>query len=399
MTGVQTCALPICLKKVPIYRDDCFNTLSKNGTIEICNKVLDRHKTEYIYDWIPFKSVSELPEGMVVIGIFTDVYVNDKVEWIPNNWFGERITQWATWTSSLETNLQFYYKLDGTTGNVVDSTGNFNGINHNASRGIDGKIGTAFKFNGSDTSPSYIDTSYSSVLGDWAISMWVNASGYENKNLIGFRTLLGNDMISLVLNNPCGQIELDEKRNGNINTLISTQGIALGQFNHIVVSSTKGGDISLWINGTRVENATTSNFDIDMNSLNLYVAGRNKYDTLADGIFNGTIDEVAFWERNLSNAEVTQLWNNGDGINGPIIYQKLVVAVEDQAAGSLEWINPQAVFLSPLLELLSDGNLDVPQPSEEHKHQQLNEYCKEDDPVGKPAGIGKSSLLWHLTFS
>lgn len=47
--------------------------------------------------WTPFDS-SKIARGTYTIGIFTDVYYNDNVEWIPT-FYGVKITEWAGWVS------------------------------------------------------------------------------------------------------------------------------------------------------------------------------------------------------------------------------------------------------------------------------------------------------------
>ena len=37
----------------------------------------------------------------------------------------------------------------------------------------------------------------------------------------------------------------------------------------------------------------------------------------AANVFNGTMDEIGIWNRTLTNAEITELWNNGDGLSSP----------------------------------------------------------------------------------
>ncbi len=66
-----------------------------------------------------FKKNEEL-----TIGIFTEVKIGDYVEWIPT-FFRVEIDEWAKWSANLNVNLDAYYRLNESSGTVVDATGNF----------------------------------------------------------------------------------------------------------------------------------------------------------------------------------------------------------------------------------------------------------------------------------
>ena len=82
------------------------------------------------YDWIEFTELSELPKQNTFIGIFADVKPGDKVEWIPDRWFGERIEEWATWTEALNENLIGYWNCEAHSNTTLVEdvvTGTYNG--------------------------------------------------------------------------------------------------------------------------------------------------------------------------------------------------------------------------------------------------------------------------------
>src|SRR6056297_1422363 len=84
----------------------------------------------------------------------------------------------------LTPSLTSYYKLDGTSGDVIDSHGTNDGTNNGATRGETGKINDAFDFDGSN---DYIQTPNIMEIGtgNFSTSMWVKASGLtSNRELI-----------------------------------------------------------------------------------------------------------------------------------------------------------------------------------------------------------------------
>lgn len=60
----------------------------ENGTIE----------TEIKEVYAPLEKSDFIEGEVLTIGIFTDVYIGDNVEWVPT-FFGSRINEWATWES------------------------------------------------------------------------------------------------------------------------------------------------------------------------------------------------------------------------------------------------------------------------------------------------------------
>ena len=134
--------------------------------------------TYYIdeYEWIELSPsmIAHLPEGNITVGIFLDVGVGEHGEFIPT-WMDVRIEEWAEWSDGLNTDLLSYYKLDGTGGAVVDSVGNYDGINNGAGRGDTGIIGNAFNFT-TENSDWVNTTSRISDISDtnWTINVWFN---------------------------------------------------------------------------------------------------------------------------------------------------------------------------------------------------------------------------------
>ncbi len=141
-----------------IYDNEC--SFLKNGT-EYCDKIVIGTKKVEKEVWVDFDNTIKTDEK-VIIGLFTDVQVNDKVEWIPTI-AGVKVREWATWTADLNVGLVSYYKLDETgTGLVIDSAGTNPGTNFGATRGATGKLGNAFDFE--NTISEYVDLNNSFVF-------------------------------------------------------------------------------------------------------------------------------------------------------------------------------------------------------------------------------------------
>lgn len=85
-------------------------------------------------------------------------------------------------------------------------------------------------------------------------------------------------------------------------------------YNHIVaVRDASAGLIKIAFNGNPFETSSTSTLALGTGG-NLKIATNN-------GVFaqywDGSIDSVTFWDRALTQAEATQLWNSGAGLDWP----------------------------------------------------------------------------------
>jgi len=75
----------------------------------------------------------------------------------------------STGLADLSDGLVAHYMFDGTSGTVVDETGNHNGVNLGATRGVAGRFGNAFYFDESDyVSTDLIPSNYATA------SMWIS---------------------------------------------------------------------------------------------------------------------------------------------------------------------------------------------------------------------------------
>ena len=248
-------------------------------------------------------------DSVLTIGIWRDVKPNESIEWIPNL-FGVRISEWASWTEDLNTNLTYYYKLNESSGSTsYDSLGNLNLTVNGATVGEDGKINNSVYFDGVN---DYLQgNSHSIAANNFTISQWYFVNSSEANVYMTFPSItnvptpggfgLGgsgstHDVWFSVGNPGWGA------HNPPIATMNNKEWI------HVV--GTYGDDnASIYING--VYNGSTDAMPSDPYSGgNLYMGTRgDKYN-----YFNGSIDEVGIWNRVLTPSEISDLYNSGDGI-------------------------------------------------------------------------------------
>jgi len=78
----------------------------------------------------------------------------DHIEWIPT-FYGVEIEEWASWTEDLNVGLTSYYKLDESSGNLIDSVGSLDMVTNAVTYSSTGKINTAILF---DSSTDWADS-------------------------------------------------------------------------------------------------------------------------------------------------------------------------------------------------------------------------------------------------
>ena len=207
---------------------------------------------------------------------------------------------------SLITNLQSYYKFNG---NGLDSSGLSRTLFYTGIEAYGtGKFGGGYSLPDDNanfaTGSNSTDLDFAGAGAVYAISLWVNldTNGSQvlcekvNASLTNGWTLYRDvaDGISFQFAAAAGM-----STPGNI--------FAPGSFHHIVVRS-NGTNVRIYIDG--VQQASTSTPNILTNTESLLIGNRIAGNSPLDGI----IDELAIWDRSLSDLEIAQLYNSGAGL-------------------------------------------------------------------------------------
>ena len=194
-----------------------------------------------------------------------------------------------------EEDLIAYYELDETTGVVVDELGTNNGTNNGATRGVAGIIIDAFDFDGNN---DYVDVTGISSDNTWSVSVWVNADNLDATSKI-FDCSTGRTAF-----------EYQTAQGGWLyyDTTYRAVGITekfLDTWQHWVITQ-DGTDLEIYQNGSSIYSTTSAGKSLGGTCV---LGGRY---TGAD-YFDGTLDEIGIWDRQLSEAEIIELYNSGMG--------------------------------------------------------------------------------------
>lgn len=288
-----------------IRQEDNFVTqcTGSNATSDLnCIQVEDGKRD--VIEWMPIVNPNfNFVVGQTYeIGVFVDTEEGDHGDWIPQ-FSGVKIPQWAEWNASIETGLDAWWALNDTTDpTVIDFSGNYDGTNNGAARGIGGIINNSFNFTESEN--DYVAISNGILNGGNAItaSFWVYEYSLDGQGWLSNLGLAVYDS-----NSGNVQIRIGNRRywtNGAGVTPLSTK-----TWYHIVVTKETGSATkpSLFING--VNTSLTALTDSAL------VADTSIGRVFGTTYMNGLIDEVGLWNRSITEAEAQQLYNAGAGIN------------------------------------------------------------------------------------
>lgn len=302
------------------YQTVCQNYTSVNGTTaQNCTQEEIGNHLEEVFDWIPITNPTNNFSKDVTyeIGVFVDVEKGDWGDWIPKL-MGVEIVEWATWTESLNVDLQAYYKLDETSGDAIDSTPNqYNGTVSDTTRGITGIINNSYFFNGINSSVAYGKPPGLVFKDAFTINLWVNwtENGSDN-GIIGRFDSASTKSYTLAMDDAGvekGEPFLVLSSDGSANSFSDRFGVAVLESQWAMVTATYSkadSNVSFYINGTHIGGGSLS---VDLfNGTSSFIIG-NFYNASANS-HRGGLDEIGLWNRSLSPAEVEQLYNNGTGI-------------------------------------------------------------------------------------
>ena len=214
---------------------------------------------------------------------------------------------------SLKTSLVASYNGES---NANDSFGANNGTAVGGLTYTTGKIGNAFTFNGSNSYVSLPNNSWN-FTGNFSISMWVKFSSSSlSQILISNFTIGGATTVSGWFIEKTDNAELRFRGYNNGSLVLNATKIAFSPstsvYTHLVVSRSATNS-KIYINGV-LDITSTVTAAPNYESTNYPMIGANRYNsTTYQEFFNGNIDGVNIWQKELTQSEITELYNSGNG--------------------------------------------------------------------------------------
>lgn len=204
-------------------------------------------------------------------------------------------------------NLQSYYKLDGTSGVVVDSHGTADGnIQGDPIRGQAGIIVNSFNFDGVG---DYVENLLSVDMDDTiSVSIWFKTTHSGSRHF-----LWSHRGSTLALNSDATTFNFFSDARFS-----PLSGVAPAAVNddawHNVIITHDGTFSSIYLDGDLLNSGTTV---VLWNSVAAGIGQIARYPGVGLEEFIGNLDEVGFWKKVLTSTQVSSLWNGSSGLAYP----------------------------------------------------------------------------------
>jgi len=205
---------------------------------------------------------------------------------------------------------ELYYSCDDadlTGSNPDDLSGNGNdGTNNGCTTGVTGKLNQAFNYNGSSNN---VITPVGQT-SDFTWIAWINPNTDSSfRNVMSLIKTGNTDYRVVIQKNTTNKITFGW--DDNTESGVATGSTLSNNTWYLVILTKSGESWNMYLNNSLDASTTTSSFD--MTQLTDVV----NFGRYATGIvhWSGETDEMGIWNRALTAAERTELWNSGAGKN------------------------------------------------------------------------------------
>ena len=223
-------------------------------------------------------------------------------------------------------NINAYWKLDESSGNAADATGNGNTLVATAIQGyVAGIINNGVDLEvGSSDYMTAADSVSLSITGDMSISIWFKLeSGVPSNDQYHLfsKGSGGNNSYRFRIEDEVGQESFRFNYLGSGTETLSRANatISTGTWHHVVVTvdvSASAAGMLYYFDGSVLTTSDTDGTSTDINDTNSN-GQLGTYWGAAFGFFDGVLDECGIWSRILTSGEVTELYNAGAGLQYP----------------------------------------------------------------------------------
>ncbi len=194
--------------------------------------------------------------------------------------------------------LNLFFKFEEASGNEFDYSGmnNHGTVSGPVARGIAGKVGLAVDFGSTGMIVAKSSTTLDMTTGG-TIEFWIKLSSITPGNIVSRGTGAGDN--SVRVKTAQGNIQVFFTRIGGTSAILTSASDLLptGQWRHVAATN-DGSNIRLYLNGNLVQ--TEAGGQLGSMFADLHV-GKSAG---ADNAFNGTLDELRWWNVARSGAEI-----------------------------------------------------------------------------------------------
>ena len=293
------------LEDVTTSKTTCDGIL-KNGSANCYPEEVVTQVTKYNYE--PYTGQT-LEAGTHYFKIVGTKKIGESIEWIPT-FLNFEIDEWAVWTAGLSVDLMLYYNFNATETNAIDFT--MLNLTHNegtpTTTATNALIGTSGALTTDNNWLVQSNASINLQTTSWAIQQWVRPSAWGAAGSYNRPMRKSGDYYFEYYSADGTTADLYFNVNGgSIASLTDTTNRAVGSWYHNVVVKNST-TYTLYVNGAYVAQQIVGVSPPNNNNNLLIGSGDGQSD------FQGLTDEIAMWNRSLSEAEITDLYNAGAGI-------------------------------------------------------------------------------------
>jgi len=307
--GFDLKVLTTYLDEEPVYENVCEKPDDLNKGYIACNirEVGTQQVTKTRYDLLTEKNFGIEKQ---TVSIWTNVEIGDSIEWIPEL-YGTLITEWAIWDYNLQANLKGYWKMEDASGNLLDSSGNgVTGTSTSLIYGQSGKVNNDVNFYQPSTYGKFdLNNSSYFIPTNFTWCFWGRKTNSENDTWFWLTRASGlSNQSSYQFNYGWQQATFFTMNNtAGTEYKVSYGNVAQNEWHHYC-GSFDGTTLYGWLDGV-LKTPVGFSGSVYTSALTTRFGGRSDNYT---GL-KGALDEVAFFDRNLSGAEVAYLYNSGTG--------------------------------------------------------------------------------------
>jgi len=220
-------------------------------------------------------------------------------------------TRMADAVAALRRGLVAYYPFDRDTHDYGTKADNALATQGGSVTAAKGKVGGAYVFNGSG---AYLSGSVPAptLTGDWTLAAW-----FTHTSLIGWEAIISFNpdwSQSPVMSIRGGSTEfgLNQVGVGDSGVFVDLGADHYNKWIFAVIRKTGKANINItaYVNGREITNS--GNVGWRLGTSPKFYIGR---DLEPSQIWSGIIDEVSVWDRALSPSEISDLYNNGQGLS------------------------------------------------------------------------------------
>ncbi len=203
--------------------------------------------------------------------------------------------------STLGSGLAAWWRADG---NAFDSVGPANGTMQGGLAFVDGRFGQAFQFNGTDTTVTVKSSSSLAVDKAFTLALWIRIHSNPSLHTVVLRKLVvGSEDKNVVLTTD-GRMGFYFYNVMSGNTLVAATPLTVDTWHHVAMLY-DGKSAKLYMDGTLDASVAASGTIV--HSTGTLIFGQS----LDFPYFNGALDEIRWYSRALSDAEIAQLAAGG----------------------------------------------------------------------------------------